>query len=267
MVLLLGPVPGYPGGLEPPFGRRAVLPELAQAVAQPPLGLHHGPVAVRLGGQVRQSRLQHLGGLGPPAQPQQQPTELLPRPGAERGSLTGLVGPVRRLQGVLRRLRGPAEAVEHLGEPEVQLRPSRGLQVCPAVLQGRAQRPFGPGRIAQMVGEGGQPGLVLHREPGQPGADVPRHGLLEQLGGRREIPGACGGLREHRPRLGRPGGESYVRPVLPAVAGPTVPGPTVLPRGCLDERQHLPRGRPRGGQRLRRHRPVGSGIRRGAPGS
>ena len=148
VVVLLGPVPGDLGGLQAPLGGRAVLAQLAQAVAEPPLRLHDRPVAVRLGVQVGQRRLQHLRGLGPPALPQQEPAELLPGPGAQRRPLAGLVGPVRGLQGVLGGLLGSAPAADDLGELEVQLGPPDRLQVLPAVLQGRPQRPLRlrPGR-------------------------------------------------------------------------------------------------------------------------
>ncbi|CAM5410892.1 hypothetical protein SALBM217S_08561 [Streptomyces griseoloalbus] len=60
------------------FGGGPMLPELAQTVAEPPLRLDDRPVAVCLGTQVRQRRLQHLRGLGPAALPYQEPAQLVP---------------------------------------------------------------------------------------------------------------------------------------------------------------------------------------------
>ncbi|ELS56799.1 hypothetical protein STVIR_2257 [Streptomyces viridochromogenes Tue57] len=225
VVVLLGPVPGGLGRLQPAFRRGAVFAELAQAVAEPPLRLDDQALAVRLGAQVGQRRLQHLGGLREPPLPQQEPAELVPRPGAQRAALARLVGPVRRLEGVFGGLLGQPPAAEHLRQLQMQLGPPRGLQMRSAVLQGRPQRPLRLRGVAEVVREPGQPGLVLHREPRQTRPDERRRGPREQLRGPLHVPGERRQLREHRLRLRGPGGQPHI-----------VPGPPV------DEREHLTGG-------------------------
>ncbi len=220
-----------------------MLAELAQTVAEPPLRLHDRAVAVRLEAQVGQRGLQHLRRLGPPSQPQQEAAELVPGPGAECRALAGLVGPVGRLKGVLGRLLRQSPAADDLGELEAQLGPPDRLQLRPAVLQGRPQRPFRLGDVPEMVREPRQPGLVLHREPRHPRADVRRRGAPEQLRGPLHVPGVRRQLREHRLRLGGPRRESHVVPGTP-----------------LDQRQHLPRG----GSGIREHRSHRDGAPRDA---
>ena len=172
VVALFGPVAGDVGGLQPAFGGLAVIAEFGETVAEPPLGLHDRTVAVHVGGQIGQRRLQYLGGLGPPPLTDQETAELMPGPGAERGTLARFVGPVRGLQGVFGGGPELPGAAEDFGELKVQLGMTRRLHVQRAVLQRRARRPLRRLGVAQVQGDAGEPRLMLHGEPRQPGRHV-----------------------------------------------------------------------------------------------
>ncbi len=211
VVLLLRPVRGQLGSLQPALGGVPVVAEGGQAVAQPPQGLHHHAVAVRLGRQVRQRGLHHLRRLRPAPLPVQQAAEAVPRVGAQRGALTGLVGPVRGLQRVVGGLGHPRAAVRALGQHLAQLQVEMGVpgrrQRVPAVLQRGPQVQRRRLRVVQVVGDRGQPRLVLHRVPGQPGLqELPYR--KRQFGHR--LLGGPGQVAEHRVRLGGPGDQVRV---------------------------------------------------------
>ncbi|WP_037933482.1 hypothetical protein, partial [Streptomyces sp. SPB78] len=167
VVALFGPVLGEFGGEQVRLGGLAGFAEAAVAVAEPPTGLHHGTVAVPLRVEAREGGLKDHGGLLDAALTEQQAAEPEPRPGSEPLALRHRVGPVRRLQRVLRGLLVLPVPREGVGEQEPEPRVGGGVGVRCAVRERRARRTHPGLHVAQVQTQFGEPRVGIDGVPRQ----------------------------------------------------------------------------------------------------